>query len=282
MLALVMALCLAQIGDARNLLYAAATDGTATLAGVPVRLDPPTLRDDMTAGQQRAALVAVAGSKGKADDLLRDSVSAGHVLKIKDLHTTGPTIVRGVDLWFAVRADLDAIDPADALGKARGGKPVEAGNMRFDARELTAVEVKDLDLKPPAGAQQWFLKTDGRLLDRIGFGSTDRLLATRGEGSRLIASSTLGGLVVEGTPLAGTWKDVSRPTDAPKPYAGGMGYAKLSALKGYPGVVLVESHAAFSEPRGWFDGAPILRSKIGLVAQDQVRSLRRELANPKR
>lgn len=264
MLALALLISVGQV----NPLYDAATGGTARLGEVAVKLDPPTLGDDMDADRQRAALLAVAGSKGKLDDLLRDSVSAGHVLKIRDLHAAGPTIVRGVDLWFAVHADLDAVDPADALGKARGGKPVEAGNMRLDARPLTEEEAAAFDLKPPAGARQWFLKTDGRLLDRIGYESTDRLLATRAEGSRLIASTT----------LSGTWRDISKASDTPKPYAGGLGYAKLTKLKGYPGVVLVESHAAFSEPRGWFNGEPILRSKIGLVAQDQVRSLRRELS----
>jgi hypothetical protein len=41
---------------------------------------------------------------------------------------------------------------------------------------------------------------------------------------------------------------------------------------------MVEMHMAFVEPDGWFQGNPILRSKFGAVAQDQIRSLRRELA----
>ena len=36
--------------------------------------------------------------------------------------------------------------------------------------------------------------------------------------------------------------------------------------------------AAFVEPNEWFQGAPILRSKFSVIAQDQIRSLRRELA----
>ena len=34
---------------------------------------------------------------------------------------------------------------------------------------------------------------------------------------------------------------------------------------------------AFVEPQGWFQGNPILRSKISLIAQDQVRQIRREI-----
>ena len=36
-------------------------------------------------------------------------------------------------------------------------------------------------------------------------------------------------------------------------------------------------HVAFVEPDGWFQGAPILRSKFSVAAQDQIRTLRREL-----
>jgi hypothetical protein len=36
-------------------------------------------------------------------------------------------------------------------------------------------------------------------------------------------------------------------------------------------------HAAFAEPEGWFQGAPILRSKLSVAAQDQIRALRRSL-----
>ena len=56
-----------------------------------------------------------------------------------------------------------------------------------------------------------------------------------------------------------------------------MSYAKISRLKEPEGALLVEFHAAFSEPEAWFQGAPILRSKFAPIAQDQIRKLRREL-----
>jgi hypothetical protein len=39
--------------------------------------------------------------------------------------------------------------------------------------------------------------------------------------------------------------------------------------------------APLFEPKGWFDNRPILKPKIGVVAQDRVRGLRRELAQAK-
>ena len=66
-----------------------------------------------------------------------------------------------------------------------------------------------------------------------------------------------------------------------KPYPGGISYTKISRLAFRPSALLVEMHGAFVEPREWFQGGPILRSKFSVVAQDQIRTLRRELARRK-
>jgi hypothetical protein len=64
-------------------------------------------------------------------------------------------------------------------------------------------------------------------------------------------------------------------------YAGGACYVKITRLGSIPGALLAEAHFAFAEPHAWFESAPILKSKIGVVAQDRVRSLRRDLAGRK-
>jgi hypothetical protein len=84
-------------------------------------------------------------------------------------------------------------------------------------------------------------------------------------------------------PFANGWRPIEggRGKDeadaASKPYRGGISYAKISRLASRPGALLVEMHGAFVEPHDWFGGAPILRSKFSVVAQDQIRRLRREL-----
>jgi hypothetical protein len=85
-------------------------------------------------------------------------------------------------------------------------------------------------------------------------------------------------------PLGNGWKPVaaqgagSKAGDKAQAYAGGISYAKISRSTLKPGAVVVEMHAAFVEPDAWFTGSPILRSKFSIVAQDQIRALRRELA----
>src|SRR5262249_54475127 len=121
-----------------------------------------------------------------------------------------------------------------------------------------------------------------KLLDRIDFEVTNQVMASQSPDSVVVASRTDPAFAKAG-PNANGWRPLVTAGDeksdaAAQPYAGGISYAKISRTALKPGALLVEMHMAFVEPEGWFQGAPILRSKFSLVAQDQIRSLRRELA----
>jgi hypothetical protein len=125
----------------------------------------------------------------------------------------------------------------------------------------------------------------GRLLDRIHFEATDQVLATRSKDSWVVASVT-DPAFDDDPKYPNRWWALTRQNGREVPgmarrYAGGTGYVQITRLATVPGALLVEAHFAFAEPRDWFDGAPILRSKIGLVAQDRVRQLRRDLVRPR-
>lgn len=270
-----------------NPVYQALLNHEVQLAGVPIRFEPPSLRDDQSPKDQESALRTVAGSDAKAGDLLRDSVSAPFILKLRDLPSNDATLVRMVDLWFVVHADLDALDPALAESAAAPERPVEAGNMRFSSVKVSADTLKANGLGDPApertpARNEWYLHMTARLLDRIQVEATDRIIATRSADALVIASRTAEPLGIDG-PLGNRWHTIERKEGQEslgeaRPYEGGAGYIAIQRYKPRVGVLLVEAHFAFTEPAPWFQGAPILRSKIGLVAQDRIRSLRRDLA----
>ena len=62
----------------------------------------------------------------------------------------------------------------------------------------------------------------------------------------------------------------------PQPYGGAGMYLKITKLHEPAGALFVEQHIVFAEPTGWFDGANLLRSKLPLVVQSNVRDMRRE------
>ena len=281
LLCLVAALTL-QDPPATNPVQHRLMDRGVQAGGATVPLAKPTFPDGQDAGSSRAALRAVVGDERGEENFLRDSVTAPFVLKTRDIKAEGATI-RVADLWFAVRGRLDDIDLKQILGGA-AEKTAEAGNMRFATKIQDERQLAERNLsRPPStsGREEWYTLTQARLLDRIKFEITDHTVATRTTDSITVASVTTP--VPVGTGMPGNyWATSSRSggVDAvgpPQNYAGGGSYAKITRLAADPGVLIIEGHFAFVEPDPWFDGNPILRSKIALICQDQIRQLRREI-----
>ncbi|WP_169975799.1 hypothetical protein [Tautonia rosea] len=257
-----------------NTVFASVQEEGLTVGELTIRLDRPRFTDDQSASQQREALRDLAGSDRAVEGLLRSSVTAPFLLSLNDETVDGVTIRSG-ELFFAIQVDLDTIDP-DALFGQSDSEPVEAGNMRFEAQVLD-----DPDKERIGSTSARFVHSKGRLLDRIGVESTARVSASRSADSVVVASET-DRRFDDHERWPNRWWTIDRQgtsesTGPPERYAGGIGYAKLTRLKDDPKTVLVELRFAFAEPTNWFNGAPILRSKFSLIAQDQIRRLRREL-----
>jgi hypothetical protein len=262
---------------AANALFQALRTEGIPIAGTKVTFPPPILTDGLPAEAERAALKGVAGSEGKLNDLLSDSISAPFVLKVHDDDGGDGMIIRRSDLWFVVRADLAALDPAEIARRASDARPVEAGNMRFESQRLGDGDLRARGIEPVD--REWFVHVTGRLLDRIHVEATDQTIASRTDQSWVIAARTDPRFDRDAKAPNRWWPiEPGEKPGAEHPYPGGASYAKVSRLRCAPGALLVEAHFAFAEPRVWFDGAPILRSKFSLIAQDQIRRLRRELA----
>jgi hypothetical protein len=264
----------------QNSLYSEFLNSKLDLDGLRVALPAPSFRDDQTAAEQEAELRSIAGSERARGEFLRDSVTAPFILKVNDL-TADDQVVRQADLWFVVRGDLADLD-LGAVANEAGEQGIEVANMRFDTRMLT-----DADLKPfgvsrleTPNLRRWFVHIEGRLLDRIQFGVTDEIVVSRSDTSVVVAARTSPAFSKSG-PLGNFWNTIDRDgkSGEQRVYSGGASYARIARLVEPKGALVVELHAAFSEPKPWFRGAPILRSKFGLIAQDRVRSLRREIAS---
>ena len=67
--------------------------------------------------------------------------------------------------------------------------------------------------------------------------------------------------------------DVGTPTV----YAGVGSYGRAIPLAQPAGTILFEFHLVFEEPHEWFDGVNLIRSKLPLAVQDQLRTFRRKL-----
>jgi hypothetical protein len=280
-----LALALLALGQAdapANLIYRDALERGLVVEGVEVKLPEPILRAGMTEADRRTALKGAVDLP--IDEFLRDSPNAPFKLKLRDVPYPGG-VVRVVDLWFAVHASLDEIDLDQLAGKADlAGRETteEVGNMRFSARILTDADLKTRSIAPAAEGLDRRAFSRGVLLDKVEVSSVNHVVASKANGSLVIASRTDPAFDLDPTfpnrwsllPAPGAKKEAA----APKVYVGSVGYTRVDPLSEKPAILLVESHLAFAEPKGWFNGASILRSKMGLIAQDQIRKLRREIA----
>jgi hypothetical protein len=271
---------------ARNSVYRQVLDQGLEVSGQRVDLPGPRFVDGQELAVHRAALREIAGSERALDDLLRNSVTAPYIIKVRDVKATSATI-RIADVWFVVYADLKEVDFGQEASRT-DQKEVEVANMWFQTRLMKDDAFRSIGMKPPAaepGQNMWCAHVHAKLLDRIDFEVTNQVMATQTADSIVIASRT-DPAFAEVPGFANRWKPLAKqgtePTDdQARPYEGGISYAKMSRTDLKPRAILVEMHMAFVEPDGWFQGAPILRSKFSVIAQDQVRSLRRELAKKK-
>ncbi len=235
-----------------------------------VNFPPPRFHDGMTAEAERDALRLTAGSERAVDDLTRDSVVAPLILKMRDEPVGDRGVIRVADLWFVVRASIDAIDPGKVAGATQEPQTTEAANMKFTVRRVPAQAAKQAE-RPDV----WFVHVSGRMLDRVGMEATNRIEAEKSASSWTIASRT--DPAFDGDPTNGNRWTLLKAAGG-GPYPGGASLVTIQRLATVPGALMVEAHLVFFEPKAWFDGAPILRSKIGVVSQDRIRALRRELA----
>jgi hypothetical protein len=259
------------------------------IGGRRVVLPPPAINDEQTVEEQKKALSKVAGGDHAVGELLRDSITSPFVLKVKDEKDDAGNPIRRAGIWFTVHASLDAIDPESDSIRGASGKPFGAGNMRFTPQLLSTSDLTSRQIQAPSQPEAerlWYVHLSGRLLDRIEVEATDRVVASHSPKSWVIASKTDPKFDNDGT-FPNRWHPILRKDgrDERGPahtYGGGGSYVKISQFSPLPGVLLIESQFAFSEPEAWFDGAPILRSKLSVIVQDQTRRLRRELADAKR
>jgi hypothetical protein len=267
-----------------NAVYQELMRDGVTLAGHHIAFPAPLLSDGDSPAAEQVALRKLAGSAAAVEELLRSSVTAPHILRLQDAKAPDGTLIRQGALWFAVHARLEDIDPAQLGTRGAEAKPVESGNMRFSSRLLEDTELTARGITRSDPKLEWYSHVVGDLLDRIHVEATDHMRATKSENSWVFASRT-DPRFDDDAQYPNAWRALERgqPKENAQPnrFSGGASTTRITRLRTQPGVLLVEGHFAFAEPRAWFDGAPILRSKISLIAQDQVRRLRRELAQRK-
>jgi hypothetical protein len=258
--------------------------GVAVGAAGRVRLPAPTMADGLSADAQEGVLKAVIGQDYSLDEFTRPSPVAPHCLQMHDPSPSDPKAPsRAVDVYFVAYGDLKTAASREFLervlemnregGKAHTLEPGELARRRIRAN--------------PDDKQEGYAYFSFPMLDRVELSGVGHSYWDKGQDS-LVAAGELDSRFRGDADFPNQWRPLGKDGDGPKrpgaaePYDGVGYYVKVTRLARPKGALFVECHLIFTEPRGWFGGANLLRSKLPPAIQSQVRSFRRELKKASR
>ena len=268
-------------GHDRNPVLRAAIDEGLSVGGASVKLPAPTFRDGQSADDQRTAL-----RRGGRVGPRRPRRCSSRRSRPRTGSGSATPRPRGRPSARATSSSSSAASTSTRSAPTRrSGRPAAArsrpANMRFEARVLTPDELKGTPASSPAEGE-WFThadrpppRPDRRRVDRPG---------------RRLEVGRLARLRREDRPALRPRREVPQPLvdhraegdrRRPRPAAAVRGRDRLRQDHPPGGAARRPWSSRSTSPspsrRAWFGGEPILRSKFGLIAQDQVRRLRREL-----
>jgi hypothetical protein len=244
------------------------------------KLPPPTMDTD-DPGRQKTVLRSLAGADYDPDELTRHSVAAPFILKIQDLKKSESTDnAYRLDLWFVVYGSPAQFKDTDAEKRIVQLSRSDIRVHFLEAAELTARGIS----RPAADASRdRYVYAAYTLLDRIQVSLTTRHFLSRTDSSVTIAGVS-DQRFAQDKLYPNQWRRIDKEQDPPslgpvEPYPYQIGYyQRVTRLVEPAGALLVEYHAIFVEPAAWFRGTSLLRSKLPLLIQSEVRTFRRELA----
>jgi hypothetical protein len=266
------------------------TSGVAIGTGESVKVAAPSLSGGESALEQSKALSVAAGHHA-IDEYLRNSPVAPFTIKMESLtNSQGVRVAQTLDVWFIAHGDLTTVSDENMLSELGVDLKQESGDeFGADARRLDEKELSErgLSVNRIEEGSEAFVGFKSPLLDRVLVGGTIHSFETRTANSILL-SGVLDTRFGNDPVFPNQWQSIERneagesSLGEPNPYSGFGGYVKATALLEPHGTLLIEVHVVFHEPEGWFRGANLLRSKLPIVIQDQIRSFRRKLAAAQR
>jgi hypothetical protein len=205
----------------------------------------------------------------------------------------GKSAVRSVDLYFVAhgnwktatsQAFLEGLSTS-AKKDAKDDKAKSAdANALVKTHTLTADELAKRKIEPAKGEglEEQFVHSSLELFDRVALSVTQRGVLTRGENSVAVAQK-IDPRFTNDREFPNQWRPIATEGEKvelgkPQPYLSAASYGKATVLAEPAGAIFFEFHMIFEEPEGWFGGVNLIRSKLPIGVQDQVRTFRRKLA----
>jgi hypothetical protein len=257
---------------------------------VPEGRKDPTVFSRLDAAAQRKVIAALVPA-GKLSKFLGGGLSDELELKMSKIPANAPAVPpngqnaapangqnaatgQRIDLYFIANGDL-----ATVANKNFMKQQINAGNKQ---PFLTNAQLEDRNITVNANLKERYAHVDFNLFNMVQVAATGHGLQTTGQSSELVAF-ILDPRFKNDPKYPNQWQSIGMGPGGGKvlgpilPYDGAGGYAKVTKLLGSTDQVFIEYHLVFDEPFGWFNGKPVLTSKLPDKFRSDVRSFRRDL-----
>jgi hypothetical protein len=243
---------------------------------VKAKFPAPAMPDGLDAAKQTEVITNLIGKDYSYQEFTRKSPVAPQILKLRNVMPCDPNApARGVDVWFVAYGDLKALDNEKFLDRlllaGRGeGKAVTITKDDLAKRKITIVDEK----------HEGFGVIEFDFLEKVRLKATGRAFWSRTAESAVIAAE-IDPRFKDDPQFPNQWQSLNKLSGVQKvgqatAWSGAALYLKVTKLSEPAGAIFIEQHVVFAEPMGWFDGANLLRSKLPIVVQNQVRNIRKE------
>jgi hypothetical protein len=250
-------------------------EGIVAADGSVATVPPPVMADGLSAADQRKAIDSISEGNKNFQSLTNKGVNSPYVLKISDVKPTKgqSKTIRLVEFYFVIHADMKRLEEESFLkGQTENREKPEdqEEETKVSGEEIKPEELKSLGISVAAGDNppERYYQGTFPLFGRVRVEGVGHSYYTKNENSSIAASILVPDFAKDQKyaarwiPLTRDEKTGKRVEGKPQSYAGAGAYTKATILAEPKGAVFVEQHILFDEPKGWFNGANLLRSKL--------------------
>lgn len=269
-----------------NRVFSQLVDDGIDVDGRPVKLPEPTLSPAADEKAQADVVRQVAGKRHRYEDFVRRSPVAPISLEVKTVgESSDPERAQKVDVWFVAYGKLSDLTSEDLFQQLIAGG--DQKSQRGESHPLSDEELRErkLSIDSSDEREESYFRMQAELLDKVEISGISHGTVTHGR-HHVLAASLLDPKFRDDPDHPNRWRPILRAASGkaevgkPHPYAGLGGYCHAVELSEPAGALFIECHLLINEPHAWFNGANLLSSKIPILMQDNVRTLRRKLARP--
>jgi hypothetical protein len=263
--------------EALNPLYKGLLDpGLLVGPDVRAKFPPPSMTDGLDAEKQKAIIAGLIGTDYNYQEFTRKSNVAPQLLKLSNVNPFDPKApARGVDVWFVAYGNLKELNNEKFMDRL-----VSAGRGEGKGTGLTKDDLAKRKIVLSDEKHEGFGFIEFDFLEKVRLKATGRAFWSLLDDSAIIAGEIDPRFRDDAT-FPNQWQSLTKQGGTQKagpasPWSGAGFYLKITKLHEPVGALFIEQHVIFAEPTGWFDGANLLRSKLPLVVQNNVRNIRKE------